>query len=225
MVNVYDLKQSKKSTRDADDDEALVQVINHGSSIHHTGLLRAAAPQLEDVSIYALSHDEILTIYPLHNPASNSSDDDDEEKNLWGDVRQKLGCEYVLDLVPEPGAGRGGTLVVGSCQQQWLDLIPFKNGWDGQGRRGKISGWNMDGDSGIRLAGAHGEEIVRCIHLFPEARTVFTGGEDGLVKVWKGPNLEPASVDEETLEKEPTLRVERERDKKKHSKKNRKKPY
>ena len=227
LINVYDLKQSKKSTKDSDDDEALLQVINHGSSIHHTGFLRAAAPHLQDVSIYGLSHDEILTIYPLHNPASNDSDslkDDDEEKRLWGDLREKLGCEYVLDLVPESGTGRGGTLVAGSCQQQWLDLIPFNNDWDGQRRQGRMSGWNLDRDTGIRLDGAHGEEVVRCIHLVPEARTVFTGGEDGLVKVWKSPNQEPAGMEEEGPEKKQKLKVERKRDKKKHSK-NRKKPY
>ena len=227
LLNVYDLKQSKKSTRDADDDEALLQVINHGSSIHHTGFLRAAAPHLEDLSIYGLSHDEILTIYPFHNSASNDNDSlkGDEEKCLWGDVRQKLGCEYVLDLVPESGAGRGGTLVVGSCQQQWLDLIPFKKDWDGQVGKGRVSEWKLDSDTGIRLAGAHDNEVVRCIHVVPETRTVFTGGEDGLVKVWKGPHLEPVGMDKETPEKNQLVKVKRETDKKKHSKKNRRRPY
>ena len=228
LVNVYDLKQAKKDIRDADDDEALFQVINHGSSVHRTGFLRAAALWVEDMDIYALSHDEILTVYPLNDPNIIGTDtpptveeDGGEEKSIWGDVRQKLGCGYVMTLLPET-AGKGGTLVVGSHQQQWIDLMPFENNWSGKTKQGRMSGWRINAERGIRLAGGHGEEVSRCIHVIHETRTIYTGGEDGLVKVWKGPEPEAALEEPEKAEKP---KVERKREEKKHSKKNRSKPY
>lgn len=233
LVNVYDLKQAKKDSRDTDDDEALFQVINHGSSIHHTGFLRSAAPRSELMDIYALSHDEILTVYPL-NDASTISDEflgqeeeEGEEKSVWGDVRQKLGCEYVVNLLPE-ASGRGGTLAVGSHQQQWVDLMPFENDWNGKDKKGRMSGWRIDRDRGIRLAGGHGEEVVRCIHILQDTRTIYTGGEDGLVKVWGGQEQEPApegDLEEEEPQKQEKPKIERTREKKKHNKKNRTRPY
>jgi len=231
LVNVYNLKQAKKDTRGADDDEALFQVINHGSSIHHTGFLRSAAPWVEDMDIYALSHDEILTVYPLNDPSIEDTDtppaaeeDCTVEKSIWGDVRQKLGCDYVMTLVPET-AGRGGTLVVGSHQQQWIDLMPFENNWSGKTKRGRMLSWRIEAERGIRLAGGHGEEVARCIHMMQETRTVYTGGEDGLVKVWKGPEPEMAPGEEQESEKAKIPKVERKRGEKKHSKKHRNKPY
>ena len=228
LVNVYDLKQTKKDIRDADDDEALFQVINHGSSVHRTGFLRSDAPRIEDMDIYALSHDEILTVYPLSHLSTVDTDtspaaeeDESEGKSIWEDVRQKLGCDYVMTLLPET-AGRGGTLVVGSHQQQWIDLMPFENNWSGKTKQGRMSGWRINAERGIRLAGGHGGEVARCIHIIPEARTVYTGGEDGLVKVWRGPEPEIVSEETERVEKP---KIERKREEKKHSKKNRSKPY
>jgi len=191
LVNVYDLKQAKKDIRDADDDEALFQVINHGSSVHRAGFLYSAAPRVEDIDIYALSHDEILAVYPLNDPSTIDTDtspaaeeDESEEKSIWGDVRQKLGCDYAMTLLPDT-AGGGGTLVVGSHQQQWIDLMPFENNWSGGTKQGRMSGWRINAERGIRLAGGHGEEVARCIHIVQETRIVYTGGEDGLIKVWR----------------------------------------
>lgn len=167
-------------------------MINHGSSVHRAGFLRSTASWVEDMDIYALSHDEILTVYPLNDPNTVDTvtspileEEESEEKGIWGDMRQKLGCEYVMTLLSET-AGRGGTLVVGSHQQQWVDLMPFENHWGGE-TKGRMSGWRIDAERGIRLAGGHGEEVVRCIHVIQETRTIYTGGEDGLVKVWRGP--------------------------------------
>ena len=188
------------------------------------------------MDIYALSHDETLTIYPLNDPTAMSTDNDDpptdadgaEERSIWGDVRQKLGCEYVVDLLPGDQTGPShGTLVVGSHVQdqqhdQWIDLIPFRNDWSGKGK-GRMSGWRIDLANGIRLAGGHGEEVVRCIRIVEETATIFTGGEDGLVKVWKGPELNSIVKVEEGQDSEEADRptVGRERGKKKHGKKHR----
>ena len=72
-----------------EEDDALIQVMNHGSSIHHAGFLT-------DTDIFALSHDEVMSIYQLADP-------DEEVKEplpqLFGDLRERLGCEYVVQVI------------------------------------------------------------------------------------------------------------------------------
>lgn len=88
LVNIYD-------TTIADEDDALLQVINHGS-IHHAGFLSTEA-------IYALSHDEVFSIHPITDPDSNKTEDEPSPVQ-FGDLRQPLQCEYVVQTL----AGNGG---------------------------------------------------------------------------------------------------------------------
>lgn len=80
LVNIYD-------TTIADEDEALVQVINHGS-VHHAGFLSEHA-------IFALSHDELFSVHPATNPDDAAQA---PEPVQFGDLRDPLGCEYVAQL-------------------------------------------------------------------------------------------------------------------------------
>ena len=80
LVNIYD-------TTVTDEDEALVQVINHGS-VHHAGFL-------SERTIFALSHDEHFSVYPATDPDDASQE---PEPVHFGDVREPLGCEYVAQL-------------------------------------------------------------------------------------------------------------------------------
>lgn len=80
LVNIYD-------TRIADENDALAQVINHGS-VHHAGFLN-------DRTIYALSHDEVFAIYPATDPDENT---EDPQPSQFGNLRDSLGCEYVAQL-------------------------------------------------------------------------------------------------------------------------------
>lgn len=73
-----------------DEDDALVQVINHGASIAHAGFLPLQ-------QVYALSHNEILAIYSLNNLSGLG---EDRPPLLFGDVRPRADCEYVVDLYP-----------------------------------------------------------------------------------------------------------------------------
>ena len=81
-MNVFDISIK-------DEDEALLQIINHGSSIHHVGIL-------SDTELCALSHDEVLSIHQL----DHSSEDDGISipPKAFGDLRPRLGCEYVVDI-------------------------------------------------------------------------------------------------------------------------------
>ncbi|GAD98738.1 WD domain protein [Paecilomyces variotii No. 5] len=150
LVNIYD-------TNIADEEDALIQVINHGS-VHHAGYLSENA-------IYALSHDETFSIHPITNP-----DDPAQEPSpiQFGDVRQSLGCEYVVQIL---GGSQGTYVAAGNTTQQKLDLVPLVPN----------PKWRFDQENIWRLPGAHGEEIVRSIYLDEKSQAVFTGGEDGVV--------------------------------------------
>ena len=81
LVNVYD-------TRITDENDALSQVINHGS-VHRAGFL-------DDRTIYALSHDEVFSIYPATDPDETTTDD--PQPIQFGNLREPLGCEYIAQL-------------------------------------------------------------------------------------------------------------------------------
>lgn len=85
----------------AEEEDALYQVINHGSSIHHAGFL-------SDLDIFALSHDENLSMYRLADP-----DEGVEEPSpiVFGDLREQLRCEYVVDIL---NTSKGAVLAAGN---------------------------------------------------------------------------------------------------------------
>ena len=80
LVNIYD-------TTITDEDEALLQVINHGS-VHHAGFL-------SDRTVFALSHDEHFSVHPVTDPDDPNQD---PEPVNFDDVRESLNCEYVAEL-------------------------------------------------------------------------------------------------------------------------------
>ncbi|GMF71195.1 unnamed protein product [Aspergillus oryzae] len=141
LVNVY-------NTDITDEDEALVQVINHGS-VHHAGFL-------SERTIYALSHDEVFSIHPATDP-----EEEVQEPNpvQFGDLRQPLGCEYIAQLCigsQGPYVAAGHKMLVWSCSiLKRLDLVPLTSN----------PSWQFDQENLWRLPGAHGEEVVRSIYL------------------------------------------------------------
>lgn len=93
LVNLFD-------TKILEEEDALHQTINHGSSIHHAGFLT-------DIDIFALSHDEKFSMYEM---ITNPEETVEEPPPVhFGDLRERLGCEYVANILPRPG----GSAVVG----------------------------------------------------------------------------------------------------------------
>ncbi len=83
LVNVY-------NTTITDEEEALHQTINHGSSIHRANFL-------SDVDIFALSHDEKFSMYEL---VTNPEEGVEEPPPVhFGDMREKLEGEYVANVM------------------------------------------------------------------------------------------------------------------------------
>ncbi|KAL8757838.1 MAG: hypothetical protein Q9199_001909 [Rusavskia elegans] len=143
---------------------------------------------MSDHEVFALSHDEIFSIYD-----TNRSDHVEVPTPAYalGDLRPQLQCEYVVDLV---SSGSTGT-VLGAGSHRFafinsssfsglqqsslhqLDVVPLRRG----------SEWTLDTANTLRLPGAHGEEVVRSLCFSRDGNTIFTAGEDGLVKAWRSP--------------------------------------
>ena len=161
LVNIYDI-------RITDEDDALSQVINHGASIAHAGFLT-------NTKIHALSHDEMLSIYHLNQATDNIDDREDPPPIVFGDLRPKSVCEYVVNVLP---FGEGAIVGAGThrfdqqiahelervtksrISEHRLDLIALSS----------ASGWAIDESQTIRLAGALGEEIVRSFYIDSRVR-------------------------------------------------------
>ena len=97
LVNIYDMSIS-------DEDDALIQVHNHGSSINHAGFL-------SNSDLFALSHDETLSVYHLNDPDEST---DEPSPTVFGDLRPKLDCEYIVDVIPSTSSSSGVEAIVGA---------------------------------------------------------------------------------------------------------------
>ena len=95
LVSIFD-------TNISDEDDSLLQVVKHGP-IHKAGFL-------SDKVIFALSHDEQLSIHPmtiededdaLAGPSSNShkARTDDVPPVHFHDLRPLLDCDYAIDVL------------------------------------------------------------------------------------------------------------------------------
>ncbi|KAL8945476.1 MAG: hypothetical protein Q9211_000014 [Gyalolechia sp. 1 TL-2023] len=104
LLNLYD-------TTIADEDEALTQVFNHGSSIAH-------ADFLSDDEIFALSHDEVFSIYDTRDYLSG---DEHDFTHAFGDLRPHLQCEYIVGLV----GSRSSAPVLGAGSHRFTIPIGF----------------------------------------------------------------------------------------------------
>ncbi|KAK2768327.1 hypothetical protein FQN54_000180 [Arachnomyces sp. PD_36] len=207
LVNIYD-------TTITDEDDALLQVVNHGS-VHHAGFLaednnsndnNGSGSSGAAGAIYALSHDENFSIYPRH---SSEEDATEPPPIPFGDLRPVLDCSYVVQVL----RGSGESFVAaGSTSEQRLDLIPLTSS----------PKWNFNQDAIWRLPGGHGEEIVRSIYLDQQSNSVFTCGEDGFVRVWTADN--DSKIGSEDMSTVSSTKTPRSKEKK-SKKEKRYKPY
>jgi WD repeat-containing protein 89 len=160
LVNVFDTTQ-------AEEEDAVLQVINHRSAIHRTGLVGD--------DIYALGTDETLSFYAQQSPDVN---DQEPEPYALGDIREMLSCEYAVKIWND----QNPLLVVGNHSNHAnVQLIPM--------RRAELSDtsppkWATNIDARIELVGGHGEEIVRDVYVDADSKIVYSCGEDGIVRQW-----------------------------------------
>ncbi|KAF2095942.1 WD40 repeat-like protein [Rhizodiscina lignyota] len=165
-----------------DEDEAVHQVINHKSALHHAGFLN-------DTTVYGLGTDETLSFYRLQQGPEIEGDDSVDDAEECGDVREALDVEYIVKI---EWAGTTPYIVGGKHSAQTLDIIPL-----GQPTSPMSIQWKPQVDDALklRLDGAHGEEIVRDVYV-QGGDAVYTCGEDGTVKVWSSQEEEAMMMDE-----------------------------
>ena len=169
LVNIYD-------TTALDEDEALVEVLNYGASVHHAGYL-------DDRTVFALSHDETLAVFTELSDINSGGDaragPDAAGRRVqaFGDIRDIMDCAYAVDVLPQVEEWGGEALLAAgnhrsvlpksgpleeSClrtsyySERRLELVPLMRGPD----------WSLHRADALSLVGAHGEEVVRsvCIH-------------------------------------------------------------
>jgi hypothetical protein len=87
LVNLFD-------TKILEEEDATHQTINHGASIHHAGFL-------SDTDIFALSHDEKFSMYEMVTDPEETVEE--PAPVHFGDLRERLGCEYVANVLSRPG--------------------------------------------------------------------------------------------------------------------------
>jgi WD repeat-containing protein 89 len=85
-----------------DEDEVVIQAFNHGS-VHVAGFLNST-------EIYAASHDEKVALYDVAQEQENGAAIID-----FGDIRQILACQYVVDMLPKVD---GKSAVIGVGMQE-----------------------------------------------------------------------------------------------------------
>lgn len=152
LVSIFDVNHE-------DEDDALQQVLNPRSAVHCAGFIA------QDQA-YVVSTDEQYSIYTLAKTAS-------EEEELppplqFGDVRQKLDCMYVIDVLVQPD---GPPLIAyGHNEKRTLGISSL----------GTPGTWDFG--QKIDLPGAHGDDVVRDVLLIE--KRAFSCGEDGNVKAW-----------------------------------------
>jgi WD40 repeat protein len=155
LVSIFDIEKQ-------DEDDALMQVLNPRSAIHCCGFLRRD-------EVYALTTDEQLSLFKI----GEATYDNGTSEIKMGDVREKLGCTYVVALT---GTERTPVMAIGHNINQTLSIVPFDT----------VNPPNFG--SAIDLPGAHGEEVVRDLMLLQDQNLALSCGEDGNVKLWDLPS-------------------------------------
>lgn len=153
LVSIFDVNQ-------AEEEDALQQVLNPRSAVHCAGFLA------QDL-VYSLSTDEQFSIHTL---AKTASEDEELPPPIeFGDVREKLQCMYVINVMVQPD---GPPLIAyGHTERQTLSISSL----------GSPGAWQFG--QKVDLPGAHGDDIVRDLLIYQQR--ALTCGEDGKVKLWK----------------------------------------
>lgn len=154
LINVFD-------TTIVDEEEAVLQVFNHGSSLH-------LAQFVGKNEVFAISHMESASLYKLSYAQEEIPRDEIKE---FGDLRPKLGMDYCVSFV----AGAAPKMFTGSSNGK-LSIVPFDT-------------LDLDFDTSRKIEMDCGTEIVRSVYLDEAPHSVhgpllYAAGEDGVLRVF-----------------------------------------
>ncbi|KAF2021084.1 WD40 repeat-like protein [Aaosphaeria arxii CBS 175.79] len=166
LISIFD-------TSVPDEDDALFQVANHGSAVAHAGFVSTSP---KSTTMFAIGTDETVSFHALQ-----SADEDVKEPKpvAWGDVREGLGCEYLVGM---HWVGGEAYVVAGEHSTSTLSLIPLQP----PSSADQPLNYTYDVARKIVLPDAHGGEVVRDLFTDTHSQTTYTVGEDGCVRAWKG---------------------------------------
>ncbi|KAK3109460.1 hypothetical protein LTR53_017270 [Teratosphaeriaceae sp. CCFEE 6253] len=153
LVSLFDARQ-------AEEEDALQQVLNPRSAVHGAGFL---TPD----HAFVLTTDERFLLYPLQEPVEGTAPAAAVD---FGDVRPRLDCAYAVGLRRQPD-GRP-VVACGDHEKRTLAIVQLTGG---------AEPWGFG--QALRLPGAHGGEVVRDVLLVEGG--AYSCGEDGRVRVWR----------------------------------------
>ncbi|KAF2125397.1 WD40 repeat-like protein [Dothidotthia symphoricarpi CBS 119687] len=170
LVNIFDITQPEE-------EDALYQVINHGSAIAHAGFMYPST------DIFALGTDETMSFYALQ---SQKEEEEEPTPKTFGDVREALGCEYLAKM---HWIGSEAFVATGKHSESRLDLVPVRK------NSSAPLDYQYNLDQSTRFPGAHGEEIVRDLYTDVHTQITYTCGEDGHIRAWKSSDTDSMDID------------------------------
>ena len=97
----------------ASEEDVLINITNHGSSIHQAGFLSSD-------TFFGLSHDETFSLYRLESAEQPDKDPAEPGHVAFGDLRSVLNCEYVVDVL---GSGDAGSAIVCAGSHRFVTHI------------------------------------------------------------------------------------------------------
>ncbi|GAB7355113.1 hypothetical protein MBLNU459_g5689t2 [Dothideomycetes sp. NU459] len=180
----------------ADEDDALVQVLNHRGAVHCAGFLT-------EQEVYAVSSDEQLSIYTLSQPSD--PEDATLPTTMFGDVREQLNSSYVVDVF-RSAPSLPTWIAAGDTNSSRLSLVPLQEKWA------------FDISGTVEMPGAHGEEVVRDILVDSHDGNVRLWALQDQVQQGGGEPMDMGGEDGKSSK-------QRRKDKKKRGEKDRFNPY
>lgn len=183
IVNVID-------TSVIDEDDAVLQVFNHGSSLH-------LAQFVGKNEVLALSHMETATLYKL---SYSQEDVPRDEVKEYGDIRIPLAMDYAISFT----SGAQPTLFTGSNAGH-VSMIPWNT-------------TTTDFDVSQRTDMACGTEVVRSVYLDSAPNSVagpllYAASEDGILRVF---SKQSADIEDERITRKRERRESKSARKKDH---------
>ncbi|ODV63748.1 uncharacterized protein ASCRUDRAFT_23390, partial [Ascoidea rubescens DSM 1968] len=155
-INLYDLSIQEE-------EDALYQVANF-ESIHSCNFL-------SEKFFYGLSHVEKFSVFEINNFSKGNEDKLVESKpKEFGDLREKLNSEYVVDIYP-------GFIASGSINDNQNVKIHFFNNFD-----------QINYDNPIIIPNCNNNEVVRSVYIpydKPDNKMIFTAGENNSIDIWQ----------------------------------------
>ncbi|EMR11189.1 hypothetical protein PNEG_00782 [Pneumocystis murina B123] len=154
LINIFD-------TRFSIEDDAIINVFNNQSSIHRADFL---GPN----KVLGLSHMETLSLYNINDISRNNTDNIIDSTYIsLGDLRSKLNCNYVIDIILN--ITKNTAYICCGSHTGKIRLFEFHQDA------------TINKDEQILLQG-HDDSIARSLVFDQQMQIIYTGSENGEIR-------------------------------------------